>query len=169
MKNSLKFAELGDYYYSIVQPITLDKSHLIHINKDLKNILKINLSDEELFKVCAGERKFGTTKPIATIYAGHQFGYFVAQLGDGRSCLIGESNGYELSLKGSGTTPYSRGADGLAVLRSSIREYLCSIAMVGLNIPTTEALAIVGSDTDVGVEDNNVCTCNCFLCIPIYH
>jgi len=149
MKSSLKFSELGEEFYSLVQPIKLEKSHLVHVNEDLKANLKINLSDEELLGVCSGEKKFNATKPLSTIYAGHQFGYFVPQLGDGRSCLIGESNGYELSLKGAGTTPYSRGADGLAVLRSSIREYLCSIAMKGLNIPTTEALAIVGSDTDV--------------------
>ena len=149
MKSSLKFSELGEEFYSLVQPIKLEKSHLVHVNEDLKANLKINLSDEELLGVCSGEKKFNATKPLSTIYAGHQFGYFVPQLGDGRSCLIGESNGYELSLKGAGTTPYSRGADGLAVLRSSIREYLCSIAMIGLNIPTTEALAIVGSDTDV--------------------
>ncbi|MDG1344906.1 MAG: YdiU family protein, partial [Candidatus Thioglobus sp.] len=80
---------------------------------------------------------------------GHQFGYFVPQLGDGRSCLIGELEGNELSLKGAGTSPFSRGADGRAVLRSSIREYLCSIAMQGLNIPTTKALAIVASSSEV--------------------
>ena len=86
------------------------------------------------------------------------------QLGDGRSCLIGESNGYELSLKGAGTTPFSRGADGRAVLRSSIREYLCSIAMEGLNIATTKCLAIIASDTDVYPG-----TCrewfNCYTCL----
>ena len=87
--------------------------------------------------------------PISTVYAGHQFGYFVPQLGDGRSCLIGEIDGLELSLKGAGTSPFSRGADGRAVLRSSIREYLSSIAMQGLNIPTTRALAIVNSDSQV--------------------
>jgi uncharacterized protein YdiU (UPF0061 family) len=73
----------------------------------------------------------------------------VPQLGDGRSCLIGELEGNELSLKGAGTSPFSRGADGRAVLRSSIREYLCSIAMQGLNIPTTKALAIVASSSEV--------------------
>ena len=71
------------------------------------------------------------------------------QLGDGRSCLIGEISNYEVSLKGAGTSPFSRGADGRAVLRSSIREYLCSIAMEALNIPTTKALALVASDTGV--------------------
>ena len=91
----------------------------------------------------------GDVNPISTVYAGHQFGYFVPQLGDGRSCLIGEISNYEVSLKGAGTSPFSRGADGRAVLRSSIREYLCSIAMEALNIPTTKALALVASDTGV--------------------
>ena len=149
MKSSLKFSQLGDEFYAQVQPIKLEKSHLVHVNKGLKTSLNINLDDEELLGICAGEKRVESTKPLSTIYAGHQFGHFVPQLGDGRSCLIGEANGYELSLKGAGPTPFSRGADGLAVLRSSIREYLCSIAMVGLDIPTTEALAIVGSDTDV--------------------
>ena len=149
MKNSLKFAQLGEEYYSVVTPRKLEKSHLLHVNKDLRANLEITSSNHELLGICTGEKRFGNIEPLSTIYAGHQFGHFVPQLGDGRSCLIGESNGYELSLKGAGTTPYSRGADGLAVLRSSIREYLCSIAMVGLNIPTTQALAIVGSDTDV--------------------
>jgi uncharacterized protein YdiU (UPF0061 family) len=91
----------------------------------------------------------GDVNPISTVYAGHQFGYFVPQLGDGRSCLIGEISNYEVSFKGAGTSPFSRGADGRAVLRSSIREYLCSIAMEALNIPTTKALALVASDTGV--------------------
>ena len=149
MKSSLKFSQLGDEFYAQVQPIKLEKSHLVHVNEGLKTSLNINLDDKELLGICAGEKRVESTKPLSTIYAGHQFGHFVPQLGDGRSCLIGEANGYELSLKGAGPTPFSRGADGLAVLRSSIREYLCSIAMVGLNIPTTEALAIVGSDSDV--------------------
>ena len=149
MTSSLKFAELGEEYYSRVKTQSLENTHLIHVNKDLKEKLKLKLSEKELLGVCTGETKLNGIEPLSSIYAGHQFGYFVPQLGDGRSCLIGEANGYELSLKGAGTTPYSRGADGRAVLRSSIREYLCSIAMEGLNIPTTEALAIVASDTDV--------------------
>jgi uncharacterized protein YdiU (UPF0061 family) len=109
----------------------------------------LNLDDVDLLKVASGERQFQNTQPIASIYAGDQFGHFVSQLGDGRSCLIGQTQGYELSLKGTGKTPYSRGADGRAVLRSSIREYLCSIAMKGLNIATTKALTLVGSETEV--------------------
>ena len=149
MKNSLKFAELGKEYYSKVKPEKLNNSHLVHINEELKNKLKLDLTKKELLSVCAGEESLGGAEPVSSIYAGHQFGHFVPQLGDGRSCLIGESNGYELSLKGAGTTPYSRGADGRAVLRSTIREYLCSVAMEGLGIPSTQALAIVGSETDV--------------------
>ena len=149
MTNSLKFTDLGGDYTSRVNTQKLETSRLIHINNDLQSSLKIKLSEEELRAVCSGETKLGKVNPIASVYAGHQFGYFVPQLGDGRSCLIGESNGYELSLKGAGITPFSRGADGRAVLRSSIREYLCSIAMEGLNIATTKCLAIVASDTDV--------------------
>ena len=161
MTNSLKFKDLGEDYFSVVVTQKLEKSRLIHVNKDLQASLEIKLSNEDLRAVCSGEKKFGQVEPIASVYAGHQFGYFVPQLGDGRSCLIGESNGYELSLKGAGTTPFSRGADGRAVLRSSIREYLCSIAMEGLNIATTKCLAIIASDTDVyreHVESGSIVT-----------
>ena len=161
MISSLKFTELGEDYFSRVTTQELKNSHLIHINKDLQASLEIKLSNEELRAVCSGEEKFEKVEPIASVYAGHQFGYFVPQLGDGRSCLIGEIKGYELSLKGAGTTPFSRGADGRAVLRSSIREYLCSIAMEGLNIATTKCLAIVASDSDVyreHVESGSIVT-----------
>lgn len=149
MKNYLKFKDLGEDYYTTIKPRVFDNSYLIHLNNDLKKYLDIDLSDKDILNICAGKKKFFDVEPLSSVYAGHQFGYFVPQLGDGRSCLIGEANGWEISLKGSGMTPYSRNGDGLAVLRSSIREYLCSIAMVGLNIPTTQALAIIGSDTDV--------------------
>ncbi len=88
------------------------------------------------------------------LYAGHQFGHFVPQLGDGRAILLGEIRNragelWDVQLKGAGITPYSRHGDGRAVLRSSIREYLCSEAMHGLGIPTSRALCIVGSDEEV--------------------
>src|SRR5262249_44724562 len=94
------------------------------------------------------------TEPLASVYAGHQFGVYVPQLGDGRALLLGgvetpASGIWELQLKGSGRTPYSRMGDGRAVLRSSIREYLCSEAMAGLGIPTTRALAIIGAEDPV--------------------
>jgi uncharacterized protein YdiU (UPF0061 family) len=94
--------------------------------------------------------------PCATAYSGHQFGAWAGQLGDGRALLLGEAQtpmgALEVQLKGSGLTPYSRMGDGRAVLRSSIREYLCSEAMHALGIPTTRALAIVGSPLPVRRE-----------------
>ena len=90
--------------------------------------------------------------PIATAYSGHQFGVWAGQLGDGRAILLGDIAGQELQLKGAGKTRFSRMGDGRAVLRSSIREFLCSEAMHALGIPTTRALSIVGSDLPVRRE-----------------
>ena len=149
MISSLKYLSLGDDYFSQVETKNLENSKLIHVNQSIKKELNLDISNETLLSICSGEKKLGDVTPISTVYAGHQFGYFVPQLGDGRSCLVGEISNYEVSLKGAGTSPFSRGADGRAVLRSSIREYLCSIAMEALNIPTTKALALVASDTTV--------------------
>ncbi len=92
-------------------------------------------------------------KPLSAVYSGHQFGVWAGQLGDGRAILLGEvataAGPMELQLKGAGLTPYSRMGDGRAVLRSSIREFLCSEAMAALGIPTTRALMITGSDQGV--------------------
>ncbi|MDC3345235.1 YdiU family protein [Candidatus Pseudothioglobus singularis] len=149
MKNSLKFKDLGADFFAHIQTQRLENPSLIHVNQSLKQALNLNITDQEFLEICSGDKQLGQELPVSTVYAGHQFGYFVPQLGDGRSCLIGELEGNELSLKGAGTSPFSRGADGRAVLRSSIREYLCSIAMQGLNIPTTKALAIVASSSEV--------------------
>jgi len=93
-----------------------------------------------------GEHNFS---PYATAYSGHQFGVWAGQLGDGRAIYLGDLNGQELQLKGAGKTAYSRMGDGRAVLRSSIREFLCSEAMHALDVPTSRALAVVGSDMPV--------------------
>jgi uncharacterized protein YdiU (UPF0061 family) len=93
-----------------------------------------------------GEHAFST---YATAYSGHQFGVWAGQLGDGRAIYLGDVNGQELQLKGAGKTAYSRMGDGRAVLRSSIREFLCSEAMHALGVPTSRALAVVGSDMPV--------------------
>src|ERR1019366_2199820 len=88
-------------------------------------------------------------QPLASVYSGHQFGVWAGQLGDGRALWLGEvdapAGAMELQLKGAGRTPYSRMGDGRAVLRSSIREFLCSEAMHALGVPTTRALAVAGS------------------------
>jgi len=89
------------------------------------------------------------SNPISTVYSGHQFGVWAGQLGDGRAILLGDIGGQELQLKGAGKTRFSRMGDGRAVLRSSIREFLCSEAMHALGIPTTRALSIAGSDLPV--------------------
>lgn len=157
----LDFLKLGEDFSTPIKTKSLDKAFLIHKNSQLYSELGLSLSDDQLLKITTGENKFEQTTPIASIYAGYQFGYFNPQLGDGRSCLIGQVQSsvtnrqiesQELSLKGAGSTPYSRHADGRAVLRSSIREYLCSAAMQGLNIGTTKALTLVGSSTEVHRE-----------------
>jgi len=92
--------------------------------------------------------------PLASVYSGHQFGVWAGQLGDGRAILLGETaSGHEIQLKGAGRTPYSRMGDGRAVLRSSIREFLCSEAMHALGIPTTRALSLTGSPAPIRREE----------------
>jgi uncharacterized protein YdiU (UPF0061 family) len=92
------------------------------------------------------------SQPISTVYSGHQFGVWAGQLGDGRAILLGDMCDLELQLKGAGKTHYSRMGDGRAVLRSSIREFLCSEAIHSLGIPTSRALAVVGSKQAVRRE-----------------
>ncbi|MFM2058227.1 MAG: hypothetical protein RLY71_2612 [Pseudomonadota bacterium] len=112
-------------------------------------------NDGALAAFSAG-RPWHGMQPAATVYSGHQFGQWAGQLGDGRALLLGEvetpAGPHEIQLKGSGKTPYSRMGDGRAVLRSSIREFLCSEAMAALGIPTTRALALTGSDLAVRRE-----------------
>ena len=106
--------------------------------------------------VLAGNQVPAGIRPFASVYSGHQFGVWAGQLGDGRALLLGEidtpAGAMEVQLKGSGLTPYSRMGDGRAVLRSSIREFLCSEAMHALGIPTTRALAVIASPQPVRRE-----------------
>jgi len=107
-------------------------------------------------RVFTGNAQWPGMQPVATVYSGHQFGVWAGQLGDGRALLLGELQTAvgtrEFQLKGAGSTPYSRRADGRAVLRSSIREFLCSEAMHALGIPTTRALALTASPQGVRRE-----------------
>ncbi len=106
-----------------------------------------------LLDILAGNQPWAGSAPLASVYSGHQFGVWAGQLGDGRALWLGEMDTpmgpQEIQLKGAGPTPYSRRGDGRAVLRSSIREFLCSEAMHGLGIPTTRALALIGSPAKV--------------------
>jgi uncharacterized protein YdiU (UPF0061 family) len=115
------------------------------------------LEADDALQALTGNAVLPGSEPLASVYSGHQFGVWAGQLGDGRAILLGEvetpAGPQEVQLKGAGPTPYSRRADGRAVLRSSIREFLCSEAMHGLGIPTTRALCVSGSDARVRREE----------------
>ena len=155
------FARLPEAYYSRVCPTPVPDPYLVCHSPEALALLDLDASEiarPEMIQTLAGNQLLPGMDALAALYAGHQFGHFVPQLGDGRAILLGEvknaaGEGWEVQLKGAGRTPYSRGGDGRAVLRSSIREFLCSEAMFALGIPTTRALAIIGSDRPVYRED----------------
>ena len=149
------YLKLEPLSFDKVDPTPLDNPFLISVSPDAGMLLGIDESlweDEKLVNILNGTDKLEGSDTFAMCYAGHQFGHFVPRLGDGRAINLGEVNGQNLQVKGSGLTLYSRQGDGRAVLRSSIREYLMSEAMHGLGIKTTRALALIGSDTDVARE-----------------
>ncbi|MFC5077035.1 hypothetical protein VTH8203_01158 [Vibrio thalassae] len=154
---SHRFLALPKSFYTQVEPTPLDNPRWVAWNQDLAAELRLpNEVDEEhaLLDVLSGSLSNEQIKPLAMKYAGHQFGIYNPDLGDGRGLLLGELTAksgqtFDLHLKGAGKTPYSRMGDGRAVLRSTIREYLCSEAMKGLGVPTTRALAMMVSDTPV--------------------
>lgn len=120
-------------------------------------------SNDDWLKVLSGCAAPDHIQPYAAVYAGHQFGGFAPRLGDGRALNLGAIHGWELQLKGAGPTPYARFADGRAVLRSSIREFLCSEAMYGLGIPTTRALSLTISTAPVMRETMETAAVVCRL------
>ncbi len=135
--------------FSTVLPQIPSKPKVLHVSKEVAALLGLNEEDlqSELFlKVVTGAQVLENTHPYAMCYGGHQFGHWAGQLGDGRAINLAEVEHdgqlWAVQLKGAGKTPYSRTADGLAVLRSSIREYLCSEAMHHLGVPTTRALSL---------------------------
>ncbi|HCO44555.1 protein adenylyltransferase SelO [Immundisolibacter sp.] len=149
------YARLPTDFYAPQVPTPLPQPYLIAFNPDLGEQLGLPAAPgpRDIDTLC-GNHVPARVRPLAAVYAGHQFGVYVPQLGDGRALLLGDiidadGNRHELQLKGAGRTPFSRGADGRAVLRSTIREYLASEALHGLGIPSTRALAIVGSDQPV--------------------
>nr|ART37631.1 E422 [uncultured bacterium]ART39726.1 J587 [uncultured bacterium] len=147
------FSTLPAGFFAAQVPTALPEPYLVAFNPELAAHLDL-APGPEVVQVLAGNTLPPGSEPVAAVYAGHQFGVYVQQLGDGRAILLGDvvsgrGERYEIQLKGAGRTPFSRGADGRAVLRSTIREYLASEAMHGLGIPTTRALAIVGSNQPV--------------------
>jgi len=148
-----EYASLGAPYLAEVPTTPLrTEAGLVHLNTALATEVGLNaqeLSSTHGIDSLSGNSPFPGYQSRASVYCGHQFGQFVPQLGDGRALLIAEvrkgKQYRQLQLKGAGPTPYSRHADGRAVLRSSIREYLASEAMHALGIPTTRALSLTAS------------------------
>lgn len=141
----------NENFYTEVQPQDFPSAQLISLNTDLLNFLNLSeLSPSDALKVFSGQEPISNSIAIAQVYAGHQFGNFVPQLGDGRAKLLGDVKAqdnlsYDIQLKGSGPTAYSRSGDGLSALGPVIREYILSEAMFHLNIPTTRALAALST------------------------
>ncbi|WP_428738365.1 protein adenylyltransferase SelO [Sulfurimonas sp.] len=155
LKVTTPYLELPPLFYDIVEPTPLHKPYLIATSPACVKLFGIDEPldlDGQLIDIINGTEKLQGSKTFAMCYAGHQFGYFVPRLGDGRAINLGKVNGQNLQLKGSGLTLYSREGDGRAVKRSSIREFLMSEAMYGLGIETSRALALIGSQTDVARE-----------------
>lgn len=147
LKNSRR--QVTEAVFSYVKPKKTANPKVIHISEEMTEELGISFEDSksDFFKnIVTGNEVYPNTKPFAMCYGGHQFGNWAGQLGDGRAINLFEIEhqykNWKVQLKGAGETPYSRTADGLAVLRSSIREYLCAEAMFHLGVPTTRSLSL---------------------------
>ena len=143
--------------YSFVEPTNVTSPKLVAFSREVAELLELSETDclsDDFTQVFSGNKLLAGMQPYAQCYGGHQFGNWAGQLGDGRAINLGEvltsrDEHYVLQLKGAGATPYSRTADGLAVLRSSVREFLCSEAMFHLGVPTTRALSLVTTGEQV--------------------
>ncbi len=145
------YVQLPDRFYARLDPTPVAAPRLVKVNEALARALRLDpeaLASPRGVEILAGNRIAEGAQPLAIAYAGHQFGHFVPQLGDGRAILLGEVVGqdnvrYDIQLKGSGRTPFSRGGDGRAALGPVLREYIVSEAMAALGVPTTRTLAAV--------------------------
>src|SRR5689334_20843596 len=159
-----RFAGLGPAFYTELGSASLTEPHRVAWSDDCAASMgwgpdwrETGFADGgDALQVFSGNALWPGMKPLASVYSGHQFGVWAGQLGDGRALWLGEldtpTGPQEIQLKGSGLTPYSRMGDGRAVLRSSIREFLCSEAMDALGIPTTRSLCVTGSALPVRRE-----------------
>ncbi len=136
--------------YSVATPRIPTEPQIIHVSDEMMQAIGLtehDKSSKKFLDIFSGKKVIEGTEPYAMCYGGHQFGHWAGQLGDGRAInlteLLVEGNRWALQLKGAGVTPYSRTADGLAVLRSSVREHLCSEAMYHLGVPTTRSLSLM--------------------------
>ncbi|EAV47444.1 hypothetical protein MB2181_05185 [Methylophilales bacterium HTCC2181] len=149
------YTELPEQFFTRLNPTTVSRPKLLLFNTELAKSMGITLSDDEdmLAQLFSGNKLIEGGDHIAQAYAGHQFGHF-SILGDGRAHLLGEQitpdgRRFDIQLKGSGPTPYSRGGDGRAALGPMLREYLISESMHALNIPSTRSLAVVSTGDGV--------------------
>jgi uncharacterized protein YdiU (UPF0061 family) len=149
------FAALGEAFFVPWNPTPLRSPYWVGRSASAAQAAGLTLDwleSPEMLNALTGNCAIEGSHMLASVYSGHQFGVWAGQLGDGRAILLGETAGQEIQLKGAGKTPFSRMGDGRAVLRSSIREFLCSEAMHGLHIPTSRALCVTGSDDSVQRE-----------------
>ncbi len=154
------YRRLPEDFYHLVKPTALKNPKLVCFNSDAGSLIDLDPNEvmkPEFIEYFSGHKLIPGSDPLAMYYTGHQFGVYNSDIGDGRAILLGEVRNFvgekwDLHLKGSGRTRYSRVFDGRAVLRSTIREYLCSEAIYALGTPTTRALCIIGSDEEVERE-----------------
>ena len=147
----------GEFYTSMPAEKVGVRPQLLHANANAASLIGLDpaaFADPDFLQILSGHRALAGFAPLAMAYSGHQFGVWAGQLGDGRALLIGQARNnqgelWDIQLKGAGRTPYSRFGDGRAVMRSTIREYLCSEAIAALGIPTSRALAIVATGEQV--------------------
>jgi len=155
------YARLPGEFYALMPAERVGvQPRLIHANAKAAALIGLDsafFSDPDFAQVFSGHAPLDDFPPLAMVYSGHQFGVWAGQLGDGRALLIGQARNeagelWDIQLKGAGSTPYSRFGDGRAVMRSTIREYLCSEALAAFGIPTTRGLAIIASNEQVHRE-----------------
>lgn len=158
-----KWLQQPESFYQRVKPTPLIQPYFVHCNEKAANILGLSaeqLNNKAALRYFSGDEVLPGIEPIATVYAGHQFGIFTSKLGDGRAVLLGETQGtdgakYEIQLKGAGLTPFSRSLDGRYALSPAIQEYLVGEALTALGIASTRSLCLLGSNSAIGRENED--------------
>jgi uncharacterized protein YdiU (UPF0061 family) len=156
MRFKQDFFEQLDGFYSQVYPQGISNPHWLGWSDDAAKLIGLDKPNDDLLMQLSANAAAPGASYYAQVYSGHQFGGYTPRLGDGRSIILGEAAGpngaWDVALKGGGPTPYSRQGDGRAVMRSAVREFLVSEALAALSVPTSRALAVIGSDLPVWRE-----------------